>query len=297
MASHPGIRYVGDAFGVALYSRFKDEIPSLAEAAQCPGDYRFDRFVHFEGEAERRFREFARRVVTAKIHIYPMLHFWEPYFHRITDRVVFQMPTATAMIEWFAEQFPVDIVLLLRHPIANALSSIAANHPEECGAYLNHRWFVDTHLTGSQVDLARRILASGSLLAVHVLDWVLTLLAPIRALESRTHPDWLTITYEQTVLQPDLVLNLLSQRLDLPDIDAMRMQIRRPSRTVSSGTADKVGDVHYLIERWRKKVGPVEEQELMSIPAAFGIDVYTPDRCFAANRYLHGVTKPEAHVV
>ena len=181
LAGHPRVRFVGRPFMTCLYSRWKREIPSLAEAADYAGDYCFEIFIHFEGEAERRFREFARDIVLARRHIRPLLDFWAPYFQRVTDRVAFQMTNATAMIEWFDLHFPVTTIVLLRHPIPNALSIMEEGWRHECGDFLNHRWFVETQLTGAQVDLARRVVSDGSLLARHVLDWTLKMLIPIRA--------------------------------------------------------------------------------------------------------------------
>ncbi|MCH7840011.1 MAG: hypothetical protein IID38_07225, partial [Planctomycetes bacterium] len=63
LAAHHGVRYVGRPFMMCLYSRWRHEIPSLAEAAEYDGDYDFEIFVHYEKEAEHRFREFARRIV------------------------------------------------------------------------------------------------------------------------------------------------------------------------------------------------------------------------------------------
>ncbi|MCH7840010.1 MAG: hypothetical protein IID38_07220 [Planctomycetes bacterium] len=215
-----------------------------------------------------------------------MLNFQAPYFHRKTNRVVFQMTNATPMIDWFHENFPVATVLLLRHPIPNALSIMQAGWRQECADFLNHRWFVEVQLTGEQVDFARRVVERGSLLAQHVLDWSLKMLIPLRALRSERYPEWLTITYEQLVLQPEELLQVLSRRLDLPDGAAMRDQLLRPSRTVSSETEGKIKDQDYLLRRWRKQINPAEEKELMKIPKMFGLDVYEPGRLIAADPYL-----------
>lgn len=288
LAAHPKMRHVGRPFMMSLFSRWRHEIPSLAEAAEYRGDYDFELFVHFEGDAEQRFRDFARCIVLAERHIYPGLRFWSSYFHRVTDRVVFQITQCTALIEWFDEHFPVDILVLLRHPIPNALSIMARGWRPECRDFLNHSWFVETQLTGPQVDLARRTVNGGSPLAKHVLDWTFKMLMPVRAVQSGRHPHWLTITYEQLVWQPTEILELISERLDLPDIDAMRAQVPWPSRTVTQGTAEKVDDAHYLLRRWRSRVSKTEEEEVMRIPETFGIDAYRAGRFVPTDPYLHG---------
>ena len=102
------------------------------------------------------------------------------------------------------------------------------------------------------------------------------MMIPHRAFESGDHPDWLRVTYEQLVLDKEAVVRALSGSLDLPDTEAMLEQSRLPSRTVASPTASHVDDTAFLLDRWRAKVSPSEEAELLEIPRAFGIDMYQP---------------------
>ena len=286
MAAHPGVRYVGQPFLKILRSRWRRRMPDLAAAAEHTGEHRFRQVIHFEGEAEERFRRLAGDVVSGRIHVYPSLAFRAPYFHRTTDRVVFQMTSGAPLIEWFDEHFPVQTVMLFRHPVPVALSTMRAGWPPEARDFLHHRWFVDTHLDGGQVDRAESTLASGDALAAHVLDWALKMLIPFRALASGRHPGWLALTYEEAVNDPDRVLGLISERLDLPDRATMRRQMERPSRTVARATADRIDDGAYLVGRWRRRVGRAEERRLLDLVHAFGIDLYEPGRDGARAPFL-----------
>ena len=287
VAAHPGMRYVGRPFMTAHRSRWRAAIPDMAQTAKHDGHHDFWQYIHFDGEALERFEQFARRIVTARRHIYPTLHFRAPYFHRTTSRVIFQVHTIMPMIEWFDATFPVDTVILLRHPIPNALSIMARHWRDECDDFLNHEWFRDTHMTGPQIDLARRICAEGSVLERQVLDWCLRMLVPIRAYESGSHPNWLLLTYEQTVLEPEKIVQVISQRLDLPDLEAMMRQVKLPSKNVTKGTADKVADPEYLLARWRSKISQAEPRQVMEIPRAFALDAYSPDSTMPAKGLLH----------
>ena len=62
--------------------------------------------------------------------------------------------------------------------------------------------------------------------------------------------------------------------------------MNKPSRTVTETTAERVQDPEYLLNRWRKKIGPELEAELMSIPKAFDIDVYCVGASLPAHAYL-----------
>ncbi|MDY7108276.1 MAG: sulfotransferase, partial [Planctomycetota bacterium] len=262
VAAHPGLRYVGRPFMTALRSRWRGRIPDLGQTSGDETGHAFGHFIHFEGDELRRFEDFARRIVMARWHIYPTLRFRAPYFHRRTDRVIFQVHTICAMIEWFHERFPVNTAIILRHPIPNALSVMREPWAAEGADFLAHRWFVDTHLTGPQVDLGRRILAGGSELERQVLDWSLRMLVPIRAFERGGHEDWLLLTYEQMILEPEKTVRVISRTLDLPDVDAMMRQMKRPSATITPSTASRMNDSEYLLRRWRDRIGEDEERRV-----------------------------------
>jgi hypothetical protein len=276
LAAHPGMRYVGRPFLTLLQSRWRRRMPDLARAAGHDGDHQFRHVVLFEGEDERRFESVARDVIDGRLHIYPMLNVRAPYFHRVTDRIVFQMTSGPPLIEWFDARFNVQTVVLFRHPISNALAIERLGWPPECDDFLLHRAFVERHLSTAQYDRAMRISRAGSLLEQHVLDWSLKMLLPYRALCSARHSDWLALSYEQMVSDPERVVHRLSEALDLPDVEAMLAQIRRPSRTVSATTADQTDNPEYLVRRWRRRVDADTERLLLQIPLSLGIDLYQP---------------------
>jgi hypothetical protein len=295
VAAHPGCRYVGRPFMTLLRSRWRRRVPDLAESAGSGRGHEFFQFIHFEGDAERRFLACARSVAQARWAIYPTMHFRAPYFHRRTDRVIFQVHALCPLIELCDRALPIDTVILLRHPITNALSLLDRHWNDESQDFLRHDWFRRTCLTRCQRRYADRVARRGSPLERHVLDWCLRWLIPMRAWESGQHPGWLTLTYEQTVLEPDTVVDLLSSRLDLPCTDPMRAQVRRPSRTVSGATANRLGDRHYLLSRWRKRLSADEIERAMEIPRVFDLTMYSAGDDLPRPMLWHG--PPPAHAV
>jgi len=221
LAAHPGMRYVGRPFLTILRSRWRNRLPDLASAAGYDGNHQFRQIVHFTGNSELQFRKLARDIIESRIHIYPSLAFREPYFHRNTDRIVFQMTSGMPLIGWFDRQFTVNTAILFRHPIPTALSIMRENDPPECNDFLLHPWFIETHLNQEQYNLARWIMDSGSPREQHVLDWTLKMLVPYQAILSGDHPDWLTLTYEQTVINPELVIRNISYQFALPNMEKM----------------------------------------------------------------------------
>lgn len=279
------MRYLGRPFMILLESRWKNCVPDLDVAAGSASSAPRRHIVHFEGAAEEQFRSIAAQVVAGEIPVGPSLDIRAPYFHRVTNRLVAQMTSCTAMIEYFDDSFDVATTILLRHPISNALSIERENWDPECFEFLEHSWYRDTFLTGEQVDSARAIEQKGSLRERHVLDWCLKMLPPIRAFDSGHHPDWLMVSYEHAVLDPAHAVSRISVALDLPDQEPILAQMARPSRTVTASTASKVNDPAYLVSRWRDRVKPGEERQLMDILELFEIDAYELGRDEPVERF------------
>lgn len=293
IAAHSGCRYVGKMLLAAQGSRWRRQIPNLNRAAGYEGSKRLRQVVGFENEDLAHFESFCRNVIDCRYHLYPTLNFSAPYFHRVTDRVVFKMTTGMPMIEWFHRTFPVMTVVLVRHPVSTSLSVMERSRtlglgwepePEE---FLVHQGYVRANLTGEQTDFAWSIVRHGSLLERHILDWALKYLIPIKALASGRHPDWLMLTYEEMTVYPEEVVRLISERLELPDVASMLAQIRRPSRNVTANTANHVADPDYLIRRWRQRVSREDETRAFEILSHFGINIYEPGRDFAQEKFLH----------
>lgn len=277
LSAHPGMRYVGKPFLQGLRSRHKAMIPDLNKAAGDTTGHNFEQFVGFSEQELTAFDAFARKLLLAEIEVYPTLNLRGEYFHRKTDRVVYQVTNAIALADRLSEQLPVQSALLLRHPISNALSIMKAGWADECNDFLMHEGFRDGVLTGEQIDLAKKVMDQGDALAKHVLDWCFKVMLPLRALERGRAKDWLVMTYEQTAQEPEQAVHRMADHFGLTDIQSMLSQVKRPSRTVTSSTVEKVADKDYLIGRWQKQVDPETRAELFKIVRAFEIDVYTND--------------------
>jgi hypothetical protein len=287
LAAHLGCRYVGRPLLTLPLSRHRRRLPSLAHLADRCDAGEVTQLTHIPVGEEEAFRELAGDIIAGRVEVYPTINFRAPYFHRVTNRIAFQMTSGGPLIEWFDEHFDVMTGILLRHPISNALSIMKRGWAPHAREYIDDPGFVDTHLTGVQVDLGRRILAGESEAARHVLDWSLKLLVPIKAFESGRHPSWLAWTYEETVRHPEPMVRLLARRFDFTDVDAMLEQAMRPSRTVTRSTADRLEDETYLLGRWREKIGTEEEKELLAIPSAFELHVYEVGLNGPTSRYRH----------
>ena len=276
LASHPGVRYVGRTLSALQQSRWRSRVPSLKQAARHSDGHEFDFVAGFEGEAEQQFKRLMDDVISGKLTLNPTLAVRSPFFQRRTERIVFQITSGTPLVGWFGENFNVSIAVLFRHPIPTAMSIMRSGWPPECEDLLLHQPFCEAHLTGEQIDLARKVLrdSNGEGLAAHVLDWSLKMLVPYREIQSERHPEWAFVAYEQLVSDRRKTIEYVAHRLNLTDVDAMDRQGASPSRSASPATVPKVQDANYLLARWCERLNPTETDALMKIPREFGIELY-----------------------
>lgn len=230
----------------------------------------------YRESADRLLEPYFTKFVGGKLHIVDPLPLRGKYHRLHTDRIVFKLlHGAEDRISWLIERFNGRAVLLLRHPIAVSLSRKVLPRLEA---------FIDSdyrrHFRPEQLRLARRVQESGSRLERGVLDWCFQNAVPLRAATR----DWLVVTYEQLVMEPDVVIGRLAERLELPDVARMKAHVTEASavtrqsdaeaKKLLAGDGDR-DDRRRLIERWRSKVNPEEEQLALEILDCFGIDVYT----------------------
>jgi hypothetical protein len=193
----------------------------------------------------------------------------------LTRRIVFKiLHFGEDRIGWFRDAFGARVVLLLRHPIPVSLSR--REYPRlEAFMQSDYR----RHFTSAQLAFARRVADSGSKLERGVLDWCFQNAPPLR----QAQPDWIVLSYEQLLLEPQPLVERLARELDLTDAATMLARLHRPSRTTGKSdrrTAQVLAQPEsaertaWLLERWRSQVGQDDEKRAMEILERFEIDVY-----------------------
>lgn len=197
--------------------------------------------------------------------------------HRfITRHTVFKiLHFGEDRINWFRDTFNGQIVYLIRHPIPVTLS-------RQVLPRLQARLDSDfrRHFTAAQLAFAKQVIESGSKFEQGILDWCLQNMVPMR---DKTD-DWTLVSYEQLVLDVDPVIQLLCDRLDLPDPKLMREQWATPSGSVKRQSDNATQNVlnqertdeskHWLVGKWRTKITQEQEMRASEILAVFGLDTY-----------------------
>lgn len=203
----------------------------------------------------------------------------------ISRRLAFKIQNGwQERIGWMQERLGGKVVILLRHPIAVTLSR---QQFPRLDAFLHSAY--GQRFDADLLAMARRIAETGSHLEKGILHWCFETALPLQKIEA----DWIIVTYEELVSDPEPVIERLADGLNLPEPQAIMNKLSTPSRTTSKSSADTrkmvVGDDRKrLISKWRDRVSEAEERLAFEIVEAFGIDAYRFGRDMPDERYLIG---------
>ena len=239
-------------------------------------------------QATEKFEPYIRSFVEGKIRDRRIRHPrpFGQYYRPLTRRTVFKILHAgEERINWFRDTFQGQIVFLIRHPIPVTLSHEV--HPRlEAFVYSDYA----DHFTQEQMGFARQTLAYGTKFECGILDWCFQNALP---LQQRTD-DWVVVTYEQLVLNPDPIITRLARRLDLPNPERVNNRLTVPSDSAMKSDATtqqrlKEGRSQelntWLVEKWRSKVSAEQEKRAMEILSIFNIDIYQMGSSLPVNRF------------
>lgn len=236
--------------------------------------------VHPEPDQERELRAYVDDLMAGRIRVNAPHRFWASDFRLRTDRLLLKIGDAKSMMDWFDTNYDVDIVYLTRHPIPQALSCIRNGWLTSTSAYLRNDWFRsevigDDQLCTYATDLDR----TGDQLERYVLNWVVENLYPLRVLAERPH--WLSVSYEECVVDQERVMSEVAARLGLTDLDRMRRAAARASR--SSGLSDaaalaaiRSGDRDRQVAGWEVQLDDADRAAAARVLDRFGVTLYSP---------------------
>ena len=263
--SQPSMRFVNEPFNIRRH-----------EVASGLGIVRWSEL--YSRDVERRFDPYLDAVIAGKNRSSDVLPLkqWRRIGWRLrTDRTLLKIIHAGSnLIPWMCTRFGGRAVLMLRHPLATAVS-------RKVFPFLGE--VQDSHLFDSlsaeQREVCEETLRSSNAIEKGVLAWCLFMAPALR----NNSQDVLVVTYEQLVVDPEPVLEALGTHLDLPDLARMREALMVPS--LSSFLCDevsidalnerKISDrAQVLLSKWRRFVSADEEVRVMSVLKAFGLSAY-----------------------
>ena len=247
------------------------------------------RYIDLDGPAKKALTGYLKN--DRRVRRFGPRNVWAEEYDYTTDRRVLKLIRACALLPWFAEEGSFDVIYLMRHPIAQALSAMRRGHAHHLAAYVAAR----PPEAYSEAARARldAVDATSADLETFAAAWCLENAGPLQYVASPPETNVFVLTYEELVLNPEVVLQKLAATLHLDRPDRMMQQVTTPSAVTDSTarrTKDRIrkGDRSYLVRKWKDQISKAQEDEVFSLLDAFGIDAYRPGRLVAAERFLHG---------
>lgn len=274
--SQPGVDYINQPLDLWQYHPHFDRLPHP----------RLSKFITLEKIEEQLLRNFFNDLLSGQIRLRNQWNVCDPCFNFYVDRLTIKICNAHDLIEWFAENFEIDIIYLIRHPIPVSLSIIKREWRNAAFAYLENTRFREDHLDSAIQRFARDLLAHGTTLQKYVLEWCLENLYPMKVFRQQ---GWLTLAYEEVILRPGKVSELICSLFDLPDLEPMRNTILSPSRTTlpdSKHLIQAKGPSH-LVKRWLKQVDLKDIGNIDKVLEAFGVEIYKASSPYPASELCH----------
>jgi hypothetical protein len=235
---------------------------------------------------EQMIRYYLSRIFEGNIVHSSQWRFWKMNYLKRTNRILLKITKGKSLIEWISMNFRVDILYLIRHPIPQSLSVIKSGWENDSWVYLNNLDFRSKYLENSGlVDYGKKILNEGGDLEKYVLNWCLENLIPYKAIER--HPEWTLISYEECLTNSNEAVKYIADKLNLKNVDAMKRQIRKPSKTAKFTNAN-LNNIYkkQKIVDWEKQVEKDEISKCFKIIERFGIDFYSNATPFPDKKYL-----------
>lgn len=207
-----------------------------------------------------------------------------------TNRIVFKIHALEHMINEIKDRCDGQVVFLLRHPIPTTLSRHEFPRLDQFILSCYHRSeFLDDH----QAKEIWQIYCKGSKLQKGVLSWCFENFVPLRYSDSR---DWLVLTYEELLLNPEKLCKTVADFLSLPRIDSMLQAVNTPAANIRMSKQDTFDILKNtneqrkksaLVTKWKSRISDVEERSCFEVLDLFGLDAYLYNRFVAHDRYLH----------
>ncbi len=269
IAAIPGVWYADEP-----YAMFPGRPGYADKAARLPV-VEHSHFFGLSGNAAQQFSDFSHALLNGEFRKMGTCRTTKPVL--LSDRISLKVLNAPWMIDWFATQTDAQVLPLLRHPGAQAISVLRQNWDYPVRAYAKRPDALAEFFTTAQIEMINQISSGPSGWDLAVLDWIVTS-APLRAFGMRTGN---MARYEDIVLDPGtFVDNVLVDRFGLGPRDTMLERFGKPSGSarLNEQETNKLisgGDKRALVERWRAKTDDEMLRQGQALLDAFEVSDYT----------------------
>jgi len=214
---------------------------------------------------------------------------YRPGHRFFTNRIVFKIHELEHLIQQIATECNGQVVYLLRHPIPTTLSRRVFPRLE---LFLESSHYARLIGDPKRLDEIRRLGTTGTHLQKGTVSWCFENMEPLTA------PDFggLFVAYEELTLNPVKSCDLLLDRLQFSDREAMLRALNRAAANIKMSSAETQQMMNhpderrrrdYLVTKWRSKVTAADQRDVTAIMQLFELDAYRGDSPLPHARYLH----------
>lgn len=275
LCSQEGVSYVDQPLDLWRYNPQRHRLPVP------PGN----KFVSLDSADETALWATLSRLARGKDVFNSQWNPLHPSFSPVVHQLVFKILNANPLIEWLSQKTDGKVVYLVRHPVPTALSIMKRGWECTADTYLHNPEFRN-RVGKERCSQARRILQRGTALQRYVLDWCLENHLPLTAFPTQS---WLTVTYEEILLRPQRMAQMICNELNLSNWQRMAASISHPTRTAfpESRRAIENTSPRHLVSRWQPKLTRANLREIGAVLDIFGLYVYSPYDVFPAGELCH----------
>lgn len=279
MGTQPGFKLVREPFNLrqpVVLDYLK--INEWEELYSIQADEKIMRYMHTFMEGNDNDFRFKRERIFADT------------WHFRTHRIIFKILHACEdRIDWFKDTFNGEVIFLIRHPIPVSVSRKKLPRLE---SFLKSDY--QRHFTPAQLKYAKHLIDKGDIFEQAILDWCFQNALPLR----NRKDDWLVLSYEETVLEQEKVIELLVDKFNFEKPERMYKRLHvasgsthmsdKETRTLlNDSNKDKIKEKkQWLVEKWKDKVTEAQERRAFEILEIFDIDFYEINNFLPKDEYL-----------
>ncbi len=197
-------------------------------------------------------------------------------YRLINNRIVFKIHEIEHMINIIRDRLNAEIIYLVRHPIANTLSRYT--YPR-LNYFINSKTYRDKYLSKEQFNNINAIYNNGNHFEKGILSWCYQNLVPLKYFNNKK---WITVTYEENVLNSYKLCKLLYSKLKLNNFNKLVAKVGLPATNIRLSTIDTIKIIkgknnqnrkNKIITKWKEKVSKYDETIAFEILSIFEIDI------------------------
>lgn len=277
VASQPGMKYYDEPFNirrdnvktVSAFSDWSDLMPDTSDTGKI--------FAHLHNLQENRIR-YMNPPPFRKNHRF------------VTSRVVFKIHELEHMINDVRDEFKGYILFLVRHPIANTISRHVFPRLEY---FINSDYYRERYLDEQQLAEIRLLINHGSELQKGIVSWCYENIIPLNETD---RDNWVFVSYEEMLLNPEKMCKMMADQLKLPDLNKMLTSVGQPAMNIKMSNRDTLDIINNddamdknirLVTKWKARVSEEEERQAFEILDLFKLDIYKANRFVATDPYLN----------